>query len=337
MKAIWFFTCITLAMLMVAGCGKKYRSSLDKPVDYSKQIPKTPPARNVPLDPALKARALTTLNEFSKSPEVVLRAHAVEALGRSMKAGAKDAILAAAQDAEPRVRFAALMAAGEIRLPEIHDVALKAVKDVDVNVRIAARFALHMTGDTSYSHDFEDLSRNLEPEVRGGTALALGLMHEPSASKVLTPMLVDRDPLVRYQAAESLWRLDENHDALNMLVAGTLSTYPDDQMQCLLALAAPGRRAIIGHVRNGLTTDYEQVNLVAARAMGQLGSDEGYGLAMKAVSSDDKGIRLLSALAFGAIGRADSQKYLETLLADTDASVRLAAAEAILDLQNQPG
>ena len=201
--------------------------------------------------------------------------------------------------------------------------------------RIAARFALHMTGDTTRSHDFENLSRSPEPEIRGGAVLALGLMHEPTAQKILTPMLLDRDPLVRYQAAESLWRLDEQHDALNMLVAGTLSTYPDDQMQCLLALAAPGRKEIIGHVRNGLTTDYEQVNLVAARAMGMLGSDEGYGLAIKAVSSEDKGVRLLAALAFGAIGRSDSQKYLQTLLSDTEADVRLAAAEAILDLQNR--
>ena len=51
MKITWVCTCVALTTLMLAGCGKKYRSSLDKPVDYSKQLPKTPPARDVPLDP----------------------------------------------------------------------------------------------------------------------------------------------------------------------------------------------------------------------------------------------------------------------------------------------
>ena len=39
------------------------------------------------------------------------------------------------------------------------------------------------------------------------TALALGLIGEPSAANVLIPMLADPNPAVRLQVAEALWRL----------------------------------------------------------------------------------------------------------------------------------
>jgi len=73
--------------------------------------------------------------------------------------------------------------------------------------------------------------------------------------------------------------------------------------------------------------------LVAARAMGMLGSDEGYVIAQKGATSSDANQRVLAALAFGAIGRSDTQDMLRKLLADKDANVRIAAATAILQLK----
>jgi HEAT repeat protein len=78
------------------------------------------------------------------------------------------------------------------------------------------------------------------------------------------------------------------------------------------------------------------VSLVAARAMGMLGSGAGYGVAMKGAKSVDPRQRHLAALAFGAIGRADAQPFLAPLLKDPESDVRLAAATAILQLGRQP-
>jgi HEAT repeat protein len=149
---------------------------------------------------------------------------------------------------------------------------------------------------------------------------------------VLRGMRGDRTPAVRIQVAEAMWRLGYR-DALPDLIGFTVSSHPDDQMLSLLALAAPRDASVIEHVRGGLTSDYKEVALVAARAMGMLGSDEGYGVAASAVKSPDARQRLLAALAFGAVGRTDAQPYLAALLKDSDPDVRLGAASSIFQLR----
>ncbi len=72
---------------------------------------------------------------------------------------------------------------------------------------------------------------------------------------------------------------------------------------------------------------------MAARVVGQLKSDEGYGVAMEYYDSKDARQRALAALAFGDIGRMDAQEYLEKLLKDNDPDVRIAAATALLQLK----
>jgi HEAT repeat protein len=235
-------------------------------------------------------------------------------------------------DREPVVRFAAAMASGELRLDGARDGLLRLVDDPDESVRIAARFALHRIGDTTRTHDLEQTARSTEPRTRADTALVLGLLGEPTAKSWLHVLRRDPNAAVRLQANEGLWRLGDEQ-GLNTLIAGTLSKYPDDQMISLLALAAPRDRRVIEHVRACLTTDYTEVNLVAARAMGMLGSDEGYTIATRALKSTDPRQRLLAALALGAIGRADAQDELAPLLKDADQSVRTAAATALLQLK----
>ena len=88
-----------------------------------------------------------------------------------------------------------------------------------------------------------------------------------------------------------------------------------------------------GHVRQELAHDFPEVALVAARAMGMLGSDAGYAIAQQGGKSADPRQRLLAALAFGAIGRLDAQPILAGLLKDAEPAVRVAAATAVLELQ----
>ena len=110
----------------------------------------------------------------------------------------------------------------------------------------------------------------------------LGLLGETSApDSILRPMRkLDADPLVRQQALEAMWRLGDE-EALKPLVALTASRYADDKIIGLLALAAPRRQLVREHVRGLLAGDdvHVEVTLVAARAMGMLGSDEGYKIA----------------------------------------------------------
>src|SRR6185437_11829851 len=104
----------------------------------------------------------------------------------------------------------------------------------------------------------------------------------------------------------------------------------------------------LGHIEGQLTNDYPEVELVAARAAGMLGSDAGYGVALALIQQpvfdkkDDPEViarrtdqqHLLAALAFGAMGRTDAQPYLAPLLKDPNADVRVAAAQALLQLKS---
>jgi HEAT repeat protein len=320
-----------------AGCGgggnrnKPREVRLNRP---PKEPPRVPARQNVTLDPALQESARQEIKTASTSSNPLIRAHSIEAMRESMGETASESIIAALVDPEAIVRFAAALASGELRLHQAKDQLLVLSDDVDPSVQVGAKFALHRIGDPRQSHDLEKTSRDPSARTRGDTALVLGLLGEPSAVKILMPMLFDKSPAVRLQAAEALWRLG-NQNGMEALVAASISKFPDDQMIALAALAGPRDRRVLGHVEGALVNEdgYEPVSLVAARSAGMLGSEEGYGVAIRGVKSSDPRERMLGALALGAIGRADGQTYLTPLLRDSDQDVRLAAATAILQLK----
>ncbi len=294
------------------------------------------PPRPVPtsIDPSLRGKAKVEINEALSSGDEVFRANAVEAAQTGMGSDAAPVILNAMNDPAWVTRFAATMAAGKLKLVSAMPRLLElASNDSDTNVKVAARYALHRLGDTTRSHDLELFSRDPSSAVRGNTALVLGLLGEKSALKVLAYMTSDRSPIVRLQVAEAEWRLGDER-GLEVLVGATVNQDPGDQIFGVLALAEPRDQRVIEHVRGTLTSDYAEVALAAARAMGQLGSDEGYGVALNYARSRDPRQRAMAAWALGDIGRADAQETLGKLLADEDPNVRLAAATAVLVLKS---
>lgn len=262
----------------------------------------------------------------------VIRTHAIEAIKESLGSAGRSEILAAFVDPEPLVRFAAAMAAGELRLEAARPGLIRLLSDADASVQVGATFALHRLGETRYSKGLEDALRHPDPRVRANAALALGRLGEKTALRVLRPVLKDRSVEVRLQVAEAMWRLGDQ-EGLKYLVAAGLSGHPGHQMVGLLAMAGPRDPNVIEHVRSGLGSDYVEVALVAGRALGMLGSDEGFNLAVTNTQSHETRQRYLAALALGAIGRADARNSLTPLLKDPDQDVRIAASAALLQLR----
>jgi len=320
--------------LCLAGCAggdpKAGMREMPKPAE----VQPPPPPKDVPVDAALQAEARRTLEEGFKSPEPPIRLHALEGMRQVTGEAAAPQVLQALKDGNSMVRFGGAMAAGELKVAAAKPSLLALLNDPSPSVRVGVRFALHRLGDTSRSHDLEKYALDPTPRVRRHTALALGLLGDKSGLNVLRPMRDDPDAGVRQQVAEAMWRLGAE-SALDELVGLTLSSAPDDQMFALLALAAPKVGRVRGVLRGKLTDDYLRTSLVAARAMGMLGSDEGYGVALNGAKSQDKEERFLAARAFGAIGRSDAQPILETLMKDASPEVRLAAASAVLQLRHE--
>lgn len=288
------------------------------------------------LDRGLSATARGEVAAALRSPDPLLRGQAVDSLRYVPAAEASKQLLPLLDDAYRGVRFSAAMLVGERKLKDLYGPMRKLVRtEQDPNVAVATRFALHRLGDRRLTHDLETFAVNPDPRVRRNVALALGLLGERSALKILQRMTIDEDPLVRQQALEAMWRLGDD-DALQGLVALTASRYADDKILGALALAAPKRQVVREHVRGLLAGEdvHTEVSLVAARAMGMLGSDEGYKIAQNGARSKDPNQRFLAALAFGPIGRPDAQDELRKLLGDSEANVRLAAASALLQLAN---
>ena len=345
-------------------------------VDKDPAPPKPPAgyhrAEPTPIDAALRADAAQHLVAALRSPDELVRAHALESLADigqpaagqpaagqpaagQPAAGQPDAGLPDAAalvvplltDPSLLVRKAAAITAGRLRLAAAHDTLVRLVTgtapaaadaaNVDrslytLQARMAQIFALHRLGDTRYSHELEQAAIDPRPQVRGDTALLLGLIGNTSAEPILFQMMKkDRASNVRLQAAEALWRLGDARGE-DTLVQGTVSSYASDRMIALTALAEPHNRAVLRNVYGLLTDEYPEVALVAARAAGELGNDAGIGVAEAGARSTDPMQRALAALALGAIGRADSQPILAKLLGDDQPDVRLTAATAILQI-----
>jgi HEAT repeat protein len=320
-----------LLALALAGCASATSHDPKMPI-----LP--PPVEPAPkyspesLNSGLRARARAELLAETGSPDPFLRCNAIEAMSDVDPADAATIVLNGLTDDQASVRFAAAVAAGQMKLVDAYKPLLAMVDDPDPRVQAGVRFALHRLGDTRLSHDLEHLAASADPHVRGTVAFVVGLLRDPSATKMLITLLGDPSPGVRIQAAEALWRLG-NERGLEDLVAFSISGYPDDQIIALQAIAETGDQRVIQHIRGQLDSDYVEVSLAAARALGMLGSDEGWNIAVPAARSKDPRQRSLAALAMGAIGRSDLQEYLKQLLGDPEANVRISAATAILQLR----
>jgi HEAT repeat protein len=330
LKWLW----IILLGFVSAGCSLLHHNKSGPPVvamPSVQDVKPAPPYHPMALDPGLHQAAVNELLAECHASDSYIRSNAIEGLSEAAPVDAPGPVLKGLSDSKPNVRYAAAIAAGELRMKSAYRPLLAMAYDPDLRVQVAVRFALHRLGDLRLSHQLEVFSMDNDPRVRAVTAQVLGMLQEPSAVKVLQPMLQDPVPANRLQVAEALWRLGDQQ-GLDALIGFSLSAYPDDQIIAIIGLAEPHDDRVIGQIRADLTSDFMEVSLVAARALGMLGSDEGWNVAVPMVKSDDPRRRSLAALALGAIGRTDLQPILAPLLKDSEATVRISAATAILEL-----
>jgi hypothetical protein len=146
----------------------------------------------------------------------------------------------------------------------------------------------------------------------------LGLLGEPSALSVLKVMRTDVDPGVRLQVAEAMWRLGSG-DGLEALVGRQhqrLPRRPDDRHARLGRPAQPQRQPL----RLWQPHDaYDEVNLVAARAMGMLGHDDGYAWPCRATAARTRASGRWRPWPSATSAAATPRKYLAKLLKDSEA------------------
>lgn len=341
-----------LALLTLAGCAG--------PRIQVAQPPPVPPVREVAMNDQLVEKARAIVREDFESDNPLRRANAIEAAESLPPDEAQERLTKALYDEDARVRFAATMSIGrrQIDSPEIRERLIELTTGQSPNGQVAALFALHELGDRSRSQQLAEAAQSPDPVVRANTAIALGLTGEPTAKRVLRPMLIDSDGNVRLNAAEAMWRLGDEQ-GFKSLLASTLNKFKDDRVIGTLGLSAHRDPTAAASLYSKLTDEDPEVALAAARGLGRFGMDTGYGVAMKALqasqptANDAKVLktadtdseayfaargrsvrRVMAAMALGDIGRTDAQPLLAPLLNDPDPDVRLAAAAAVLKLKD---
>jgi HEAT repeat protein len=208
-------------------------------------------------------------------------------------------------------------------------------------------------GDKSHGQALgQTLLSHSSPSVRANAAMLLGMLGDSGAIAVLNQARFDKDENVVDMVVESKARLGDSEAVEQLIFAANSDMGPQEvtAINTLRDLKNPRFKGLFEHKLKNAT--FLETKLAAARALGQLGSDDGYNVAIKALRNP-KGGRLgkgetkeiqrsritgMAVHALGAIGNDRALGTLEsTMEKKGDVSVQLAAAKAILEIVNKPG
>lgn len=320
--------------------------------------PQTVEIRAVPRQEQadMEQRARDLLIAAARSDIDVITCNAIEALVEIAPREGLAEFRAATTAESPLVRFASFVALGEVRDRASAERIRTGLRDADPRVRLAAAFASirigddrparlltsTLTGPPPTKKDDADDDANL----RADSALLLGRLGNEKVIKWLTTAL--QNPVARKSSKVeiaihgALARMGHKPsiDQLIEYITGRYDTLSRLQaMQELAMLSVPQARDALLY-RLTSPDDYLELKLLAARALGRIGSDAGFQLGMESArfvasaENDDPNrqarVRLQAALALGDIGDRRALSVLADLArSPDDERIQVAAALAI--------
>lgn len=253
-------------------------------------------------------------------------------------------------DEHPAVRFAACMALGSLRDNGSRSSIESLLQDPDDSVRAAAVYALHRMGGTRHSGYLAHCLRDHQDiVVRRNAALIFGRLGEETAVRLLAGVMGDPDPALHAQALEAMALLGSEPAVQQLRFVANSGTGPEEvfALNALAQLRDPTLKDMFEYkLQEG---QYLETRLAAAKALAELGSDEGMSVAMEGIRFNDPDpnlendppanqlmrVRQMSAAALGAIGDpAGLEPLAERLEDNSDPRVQVAAARAILRITN---
>jgi len=288
----------------------------------------------------LEAQVQEIVLQGMTDPDPHIRANAIEVVVTTKSLPFVPQILRLLRDPAVPVRFLATMAIGDLQYTAARDEIAALLDDPDENVKIAAAYSMMKLGGSDYFHIVRDAVTSNDQTVRANAALLLGKSGKQEALPFLywTLRRDDSSDMVVLQAAESIARLGDRR-IYPKLWTRLISTYADDRMIGISAMAALGTEEAKNAIITMLDDPVLEVRLAAAEHLGKFHDTAGESVVLEAfdkkhMSQGDAQsvtrLKVLTALAIGAIGTDPLTKHLPDLLKAPSKQVRLAAAKAVL-------
>jgi HEAT repeat protein len=321
-------------MLPIFGC---------EPKAQPPRSPAQSAAAAAPASPAggdLLPQAEQTVSDALADADPQLRANAVEVVASSRQLRLMPQVQKLVADPVVPVRFAAILAIGDMGFAPAKDQVGPLLNDANLNIKIAASYAMSRLGQPQCYQDICTAVASSDQTVRANAALLLGKSGQKEGIRFLywTLQRDDSSDMVILQTAEAIAMLGDRR-IYPKLWTRLISAYADDRVIGIRAMGALGTDEAKSAIVTMLDDAVPEVRLAAAEQLGRLGDSAGEAEILAVFETklladmDAQGqqrIKMLAALAIGEIGTPRSAKYLPQLLQDPSKHVRLAAAKAVL-------
>ncbi|MBN1436692.1 MAG: HEAT repeat domain-containing protein [Sedimentisphaerales bacterium] len=294
-----------------------------------------------------RIRAVTNAAVVSSDP--ITRCHGLESLAALNDLQAAATIHRHFYDNSAAVRFAAAMAAGDMRDTTARPQLQILLRDNSISVQLAAAYALERIGDQRFGNWYDHVLASDNAQLCGQACMILGRLgnngiRQDSRDKLWRVLnRPDQDTAVRLQAAEALARLGDERIIERLLAYGG-STYADDRLMAISGLELLGGADAFAMLTVLAGDPQIEVRLAAFGALGSANDQTNLQELRDALEYRDpdgdqvvtERVRGLALLSLGKIANPQDGNLLYHTMEDNSEYLRLAAARAAIDwLRNQ--
>ncbi len=322
---------LSLAMLPMFGCEPAARPPAPSP---------SAPAATPPVSGDLPAQARQIISDGLTDADPQIRANAIEVVASTRELGLMPGVQRLLTDKVVPVKFAAVVAVGDLAYAPAKDEVGPLLNDPNPNIQIAAFYTISRLNQPELYHEICKAVASNDQTVRANAAMLLGKSGRKEGIRFLYWALQrdDSSDMVVLQTAEAIAMLGDQR-IHRKLWTGLISKYADDRIIAVRAMGALGTDEAKSAIITMLDDPVPEVRLAAAEQLGKLGDFGGEAEVLAVFEKnlmagmDAQGQQRTKALAALAIGEIDAEspaKYLPQLLQDSSKVVRLAAAKAVL-------
>jgi len=287
----------------------------------------------------LKEKATAIVREGLADQSGLTRSHAIEVVSETGEKELMPMVKKLLKDDSVAVRFAAALAIGDTKYFAGQSVLERLQNDNNENVRIGAAYALTKLGKNNLSNIIRKAIESKDQTVRANAVMLLGKLGNKKDLRLLYRILRDPESnhRVRIQAIEAIAMFGDE-GAYRRLWALLISKYADDRVMGIHAMGAlktvDAKNAII----RMLDDDIVEVQLSAAEQLGILGDKTGQTEVLNYLMQTSRGLdavsanraNVLAAMAIGRIGSDSLSKFLPKFMNSKSKEVQLSAAQSVL-------